>query len=368
MVKKAVIIGLGGHARGSWLKTLSKHEDWEVSAIVDTNTELLENIEESEEFEGINGYTNIDQLMALESTKPDLAVIATPIYTHHILVQEAMDHGLNVICEKNMASNIYQARQMVQAAIDNPELCTAVGTQYRYFTRNWVAKQFFAQENNPIGELANMRWTNAWIWGEKRTGWRRWLQDVYLEDMATHMFDSMRYITGMDIIQVKADAFIPKYSSWKGSSSVYANFALAHPDDYNHRHNWTWCQFYGDWQPKGPIVGNGAHFYCQKGQCSIADWGMKYLVYTDDGGSKFKEDGFLMEDAGSQEGLNYDKGDGQSIIAEMMSKGIDSKGKYQPGTNFKDAIKSFAVSQACIESSRTNKTIWVPDYWKDMDI
>ena len=191
---------------------------------------------------------------------PKLSFTTLVTGAKQLVVQEAMEMGINVICEKNMASNIIQGKQMVQAALDNPELCTAVGTQYRYFTRNWVAKQFFQQENTPIGELSSLRWTNAWVWGEKRTGWRRWLQDVYLEDMATHMFDLMRYTVGLDVVQVKADAFIPKYSNWKGSSTVYASMAMAHPDDYNHRHNWIWIQFYGDWQPRGPQQG-GKYYY-----------------------------------------------------------------------------------------------------------
>ena len=119
-----------------------------------------------------------------------------------------MDHHLNVICEKNMASTIYQGRQMVQFTIDNPDLCTAVGTQYRYFPKNWAAHKFFTDPNNPLGKLAYIRWAGAGNWGEKRSGWRRWIQEIYLEDMCTHYFDLLRYITGMDIVQVKCDTFI----------------------------------------------------------------------------------------------------------------------------------------------------------------
>ena len=118
-------------------------------------------------------------------------------------------------------------------------------------------------------------------------------------------------------------------------------------------------------QPRGPVQGDGIHYYGGKGQARITDWGIDMKIYTDEYGSKFEEEGFLVEDAGSIEGLD-DKLDGQSVILEMMSRGINSKGKQQPGTHFAEAFKSFAVSQACIEASRTGETIWVPDYWKGL--
>ena len=42
--KKVVIIGFGGMGN-SWKDSIKKHPGWELSGIVDTNTELLENVE-----------------------------------------------------------------------------------------------------------------------------------------------------------------------------------------------------------------------------------------------------------------------------------------------------------------------------------
>lgn len=359
--KKAVIVGFGSLGGGSWFREVKNHPDFDLIGIVDTDTELLENVTNFG-LEEDQGYISIDDAVKF-GEKPDLAIIATPIYTHHVLVKETMDLGINVICEKNMASNVIQGKQMVQCAIDHPELCTAVGTQYRYFPKNWTAKQFFQQKDCPIGDIAFIRWTGAGNWGEKRSGWRRWLQDIYLEDMCTHYFDLLRYITGMDIVQVKCDTFIPKYSAWQGSSTAFVNVALAHPKDYNHRHNWAWAQIYGDWQRKGA----GEHqeqFFCCKGEATINDaWGVDYKVYLDEDGRKFEEDGYIIADAGPIAGFNTNK-TGQGILLDMMSKGIDSKGQYQPETNFKEAFKSFCVSMAAIESSRTGQSIFVPDFWK----
>ena len=64
-------------------------------------------------------------------------------------------------------------------------------------------------------------------------------------------------------------------------------------------------------------------------------------------------------------GTSYD---GQGIILEQVNRCIDSKGKKQALNSFPQIFKSFAISMAAIESSRTGNSVWVPDYWKDMGI
>lgn len=364
MVIKTAIIGFGAQGMGPWFRELLAHPDFKVIGIIDTNTELLENINAGG-LTADDGYMSIDD-MVMFGEKPDLAVIVTPIYTHHVLAKECMDQGVHVICEKNMASTIYQGRQMVQCAIDHPELTTAVGTQYRYWNKMWNLHDFFNSDANNIGPISHIRLSSAGNWGESRRGWRRWLPEIYLEDMCTHYFDLLRYITGCDVVQVKADTFIPKYSKWQGSSTAFVNLALAKPEDYKHRRNWIWCQLYGDWQNRGPDEFS-FRFFCEKGQASLNDkfGSVDTLVYKDTEGVNYEKDGFVSEK--TIENLNTPR-NGQGIILDMVKKSIDSKGKYQPGTNFVEAFKSFAVSMAAIESSRTGNAIWVPSYWEDMPV
>ena len=364
-----MICGFGGIGR-SWLRAIRSHDDWELTGIIDIDTEMLENIPSMvPELDEDQTYTQVEHV-ALFGEKPDLVILGTPIHTHSGLAQEVLDQGINVICEKNMASNIPQARQMVQKALDHPELCTAVGTQYRYNMHNWTAKQFFKTGAylDLIGQLGMMIWHDWGFRGEKRWGWRRFLPDVYLEDMSVHWFDTMRYITEMDIVQVKADTFMPRYSEWFGSSTVLANLALAKPEDWDDRHKWVWCQFAGDWQ-RGPIrneQNTRQEFYGKKGYARLTGFGLEINQYktwdraTDD----FEQDAYLAMDAGPMEHMDTHY-TGQQMILEMMSRGIDSGGEKQPGTNFKEAYKSFVVSQACKESSFTGNAVWVPKYWKN---
>ena len=80
--KTCMVMGLGGMGRG-WLKNIRKHPDWECIGIIDTDTELLSNLG-SFGFDDSQGFTTIDEAVAA-GTKPDMVVVATPIYTHHSL-------------------------------------------------------------------------------------------------------------------------------------------------------------------------------------------------------------------------------------------------------------------------------------------
>ena len=366
MVKKCIIVGLGGHARGSWMKVVKRHPEWELIGIVDTNTELLENIEQitGGALTEDQAFMKIEEVIAY-GEKPDMAIIATPIFTHHALVKDAMDNGINVICEKNMASNIYQGRQMVQLALDHPELCTAMGTQRRYVQNHWTAKQYLSGPDSEIGDISFIQWNDAFNWGLERDGWRRFLPDLFAEDQMIHWYDLLRWISGMDIVQVYSDMFIQKGIDWQGSSTVIANLALAKPEDYNNRHNWTWCRFYGDWKRMGPKDLNTdlKEFSCSKGRLRIKGPWVETYMYTNANGDKWEEDGALPDGNIANLGTAYE---GQMIILEQMSRGIDSKGKIQPDNNFKDVFKSFAAVMGAIESSRTGKTVYVPDYWKNL--
>ncbi|MHA1368797.1 MAG: Gfo/Idh/MocA family protein [Promethearchaeota archaeon] len=365
MVKSCIIVGFGSHARNSWYHAIKGHPDWKLIGIVDTDTELLDNVSTlAPELDDDMAYISIEDAIRY-GNKPDLVIIATPIYTHHVLVKDAIDNDINVICEKNMASNINQGRQIVQMALDHPKLSTAMGHQYRFFTRNWIAHKYLNSEDNEIGKLSFIRAHECFNFGEYRRGWRRWLQDLNLEDQAIHFFDLIRYISGMDIIQVKADVFIRNFSDWQGSSTTLANLALATPENYKHRRQWVWCEYYSDWQRRGPpeflweFSGDRGRFIIDE------NWGLKLWLYKDEQGFKWEEECYLAVDAGPVRETPYV---GQQVILEQMSKSIDSGGKIQPDTNFIDAFKSFAVTMAAIESSRTGKAVFVPKYWEDMNI
>ena len=363
--KTVVILGYGGQGR-SWHHEIKRHDDWDVIGVVDTDTEMLGNLHDITKgaLDDDMGFSSIEDFVTL-SEKPDLVVNATPNYAHHGTSIEVMNLGINVICEKNMAGNLVQGKQMAQKAKDNPELCTAMGTQYRYFDASWTMKCFMDECTGPdseIGELCYIDWEDYGFRGESRWGWRRFLEDIYLDDVGAHSLDTLRYITGLEFTQIQASTFIMrgKGDGWYGSTSALATMGMAKPEDFHDRHKWVWVRFVGDWGRKGPT--NEKHDYAfTKGRAKSSMWGVETLICADPKDSrKGEEDGYMpRHDVAGFNNIN-----GQAVILEQMKIGIDSCGKKQPETNFCEGFKSFAATQAFKESSYTGKAVWVSDYWK----
>jgi predicted dehydrogenase len=361
MVKKIVVIGWGNHS-GSWIARINTHPDWELNGIVDIDTEKVGNIPKVL-CNPDNGFVTLQDLVNM-GEKPDVVLITTPIPTHHTLAIDALDLGIHVICEKNMAYTLQQGKQMVKTALRHPNLCTAVGTQYRYLPQFWALKAFLETNQNAVGNwgLINVELAGGGENPKDREGWRRDMEDIYLQDMAPHYIDLIRYWTGMDFVEMSAKAFIPNYSGWKGTSGVFMNFALAKPEDYYNQDAWVWGRFYGDWQKKGPglsrfeLIGKNGTVLCT----DYTNW--KYLPGNPSGSIKNEVDIIPRKDVFH----NTQNLEGHSFFLEDFSKAIDSQGKIKPMTHFEEAFKSFAAIMAAKESSMTGKTVFVPDLWKNL--
>ncbi len=365
--KKALIVGIGGHAH-VWKKALALHDDWELSAIIDTNTEKLEHSASTWGVKESETYTTMEEAIQFGKNSYNLVIIETPTFSHHVLAMEAMELGLNVICEKNMACTIDQGRQMVKTALKYPTLCTALGTQTRYFPQNWTIKKYFLENREQLGEITSLNLTYLYNWGKTRQGWRRWLRDLFLEDMAPHHLDLIRYLTDMDVVQVSGVNFTPSFSYFKGSSTTFAIIALSTPENYNDPDKWIYATYRGDWQKKGELF-HKVDLNCVGGEINLLEKGKKKTVdatiFEDPEGFKYNS-----ENVPITSDIEYNSKDyvAELYLLEEMSKGIDSKGVNQPRTNFCDSFKSFAVTRGIVESFETKKAVFIPKYWKNLPI
>ncbi|MEX2684866.1 MAG: hypothetical protein Q6373_025050, partial [Candidatus Sigynarchaeota archaeon] len=53
----------------------------------------------------------------------------------------------------------------------------------------------------------------------------------------------------------------------------------------------------------------------------------------------------------------------QMFMLDDLHQCIESGGKRQPATSFEEAYRSFLVTRLAVESSRTGRTLWIPNYW-----
>jgi predicted dehydrogenase len=246
MVHKVLIVGAGGHATSSWKNMLNLHGGFAPAGIVDTNPEVLEKmpaiwgIPDDKVSDTIDGA--VDEGIV---KKGDIALICTPINTHAVLCIEAMDNGLHIICEKNMAQSMTAGMVMAKAALAHPELGTVIGHQYP-FSLPWPWQVRRAIKMGEIGAIDNVNLRffgggNGWqpTSREKQKGlrtgltdWRKFLEHPFLEDWIIHYIDMLRYITGMDAVTVNADLWRPKWCESIGTQALNLQMLFAEDKDY----------------------------------------------------------------------------------------------------------------------------------------
>lgn len=174
---KTVVVGLGmgkGHA-----KVLSQNPAFQLVAACDLKKDLLE--EFSKNYPGTKTYSDFTEL--LEKEKPEVVVIATPNNFHAPLTIQAARSGVKgVYCEKPMAVNMKEAREMVRVCQEN-KVALAVNHQRRNAPVFRKMKELI--DSGAIGKTVLILGSNA---GD------------LLSD-GTHFVDSARYLAGDSEVQ-----------------------------------------------------------------------------------------------------------------------------------------------------------------------
>ena len=127
------VIGLGmgrGHVHG-----FKSHEAAEVVAIADINEERLKTFGDEQNIP--SRYTDAEEMIASE--KLDVISIATPNMLHKPLTLAAFEAGAHVFCEKPMALNAKEGREMVEAAKAAGKRLM-INFSFRFTKQSWALK------------------------------------------------------------------------------------------------------------------------------------------------------------------------------------------------------------------------------------
>jgi len=127
------IIGLGigrSHIRG-----YQSHPGAEVVAIADLDETRLK--VSGDEFKVPNRYRDAQEMLAKE--KLDIVSVCTPNKFHRPLTLAALQAGCHVLCEKPMAMNTAEAREMLAAAKKAGKRLT-INFSYRFHLQSWAIK------------------------------------------------------------------------------------------------------------------------------------------------------------------------------------------------------------------------------------
>jgi len=147
------------------------------------------------DFSGVSFYTNFDKM--LKEANLDAVSITLPTYLHAKFTLKALKAGLNVLCEKPMAMNVKECRQMMDAAKQSKKLLQ-IGHCIRFWPEYAATKKII--DSGKYGKVLSATFqrlslTPTWSWDN-------WLLDGPRSGGATldlHIHDSdyVQYVFGM---------------------------------------------------------------------------------------------------------------------------------------------------------------------------
>lgn len=157
MTIKAAVIG-AGFAREAYLPALATIPDVEIVAVASTvNAQTT-----AAAFNVPHAYE--DWRVMLDKHALDLVGIATPVALHAPMVLAALEAGANVICEKPMAMNSDESRQMLEKAQALGRL-HLVGHELRFNPNRRKIRELIA--NGAIGQVRHVNIVNiTTAWGD----------------------------------------------------------------------------------------------------------------------------------------------------------------------------------------------------------
>ncbi|MGL5381344.1 Gfo/Idh/MocA family protein [Clostridium sp.] len=147
MKLKVGIIGCGGIANGKHMPALSKIDEIKIVAFCDVDEERA--IKANKEFgdEESKVFTDYKELLKEDI---DVVHVCTPNSSHAEISIAAMESNKHVMCEKPMAINSKEAREMLQASKDTGKKLT-IGYQNRF--RSDSKFLYEACKDGDLGEI-----------------------------------------------------------------------------------------------------------------------------------------------------------------------------------------------------------------------
>jgi len=171
-------------------------------------------------------YSGIQELLADDDV--DVVHVCTPNGLHYGMSQAALAAGKHVVCEKPLAMNSDQARELVQMAEETERSVAAVNHNLRYYPLCQEARA--RVEAGDLGDVRIVHGEYLQDWLFLPTDWN-WRVDPAqggelraVADIGTHWMDMITWITGQRITEVFADltTFIRKRLKPAGGVETFA--------------------------------------------------------------------------------------------------------------------------------------------------
>jgi predicted dehydrogenase len=304
---RAVLAG-AGHLGPFWARELVENADTELVAWVDLEPTR---VQEAAALLGVKVPAGRELKAVLREHQPDVVVNVTPPAAHHGVALAAFEHGAHVLTEKPLATSMAEAHEMVEAA-DRAGRTLMVSQNRRYMPE----LQAFREELAQLGPLSSLTCEFHRNHRDAAAEFLYAFPQPLLLDMAIHLFDAARALTGADPQSVYCDSYSPPWSWYEGPAAAAALFRMSGDLRFAFVGNWAAPRDETSWTGWWRAIGEGG----------IATW-----------------DGEDTEDRDPRRFLGL-AGALADFVAALRSGGT-------PQGEAHDNLKSLAMCHAAVESA-----------------
>ena len=190
---KIGILSFAHHHGEAYISNLRRMEGVELLGVADDDSARGQEIANQNDAPWLPSYE------ALLDVKPNGVIICTENNRHRSLVEMAAARGIHVLCEKPIATNLEDARAIVEAC-DKAGVLLMTAFPMRFSAPLLEIKARL--DNGDFGEIYCFNGTNQ---GELPTKHRAWFVDPELAgggaimDHTVHLVDIMRWLTGSEV-------------------------------------------------------------------------------------------------------------------------------------------------------------------------
>lgn len=224
--RRALLVGAGNWGR-RWARNLQRSDRVQLAGWVDLRPGAASEAAQDLGLQEV--YTGTDLGEAMAATRPDFVVNVTVPAAHCGVAIQALEAGLPVLCEKPMADGMEAARAMVACA-ERTGLLLMVSQQRRYNNQLAAMRRLIVDHLGPLGIL-----NSDFYRGHPQAPFLSGMVNPLLLDIAIHVFDAARYLSGADPVSVYCQAFNTPWSWYAGNASAVAVFEMTGKLLYTYR-------------------------------------------------------------------------------------------------------------------------------------
>ncbi|MXW10486.1 MAG: Gfo/Idh/MocA family oxidoreductase [Gammaproteobacteria bacterium] len=339
---RVLLVGAG--VRGAkWARVIAEAPDATLAGIVDLDEARARRARDER---APDAPVERDFASALTRIGADAVVIATPPDSHHSLVRQAFDRGLDVLCEKPLSDDMDEVLDLIARA-DDAGRHLLIGMNFRYLPTSQRIRHYAL--SGDLGALSYGHFT----YHRQRDGNRHDLNDYVMTmahpmllEQSIHHFDLLRYCYDAEVESLVCDTWRPSWSTYEDDCCVSVLFCFENGVRANYLGTWTaaWNRMDFRWRTE---FEDGALIQHEQFEDLVRvdfDRGLGLR------GSNFKGD--AEAEIPVPEPLAPCTAfidDTRELLAEFLRAVRD---EAEPVTTARDHLKTLLVVQACIESAQ----------------